>query len=177
MPAKKTVRRKAKPALSSAGAVDRLHPRLAKWVKRSFGRLTEAQEGTLPHILEAQSVLLSSPTGSGKTLAGFLGILDHLIREHEAGKLGSGIRAIYVSPLRALTYDIEKNLRAPLAGLGLENVIRVGLRTGDTTASERAKLKRNPPHILLTTPESLAILLPQAPHAEALRSCRFVIVD
>ena len=146
-------------------------------MKRSFGKLTEAQELTLPHIVEARSVLLSSPTGSGKTLAGFLGVLDHLVREHEAGTLGTGIRAIYVSPLRALTYDIEKNLRAPLEGLGLAGVIRVGMRTGDTTANERAKLKRNPPHILLTTPESLAILLPQAGHAQSLKSCRFVIVD
>ena len=154
-----------------------LHPSLTAWVKRSFGKLTEAQELTLPHIVEARSVLLSSPTGSGKTLAGFLGVLDHLVREHEAGTLGTGIRAIYVSPLRALTYDIEKNLRAPLEGLGLAGVIRVGLRTGDTTANERAKLKRNPPHILLITPESLAILLPQAGHAQSLKTCRFVIVD
>ena len=146
-------------------------------MKRSFGKLTEAQELTLPHIVEARSVLLSSPTGSGKTLAGFLGVLDHLVREHEAGTLGTGIRAIYVSPLRALTYDIEKNLRAPLEGLGLAGVIRVGMRTGDTTANERAKLKRNPPHILLTTPESLAILLPQAGHDQSLKSCHFVIVD
>ena len=146
-------------------------------MKRSFGKLTEAQELTLPHIVEARSVLLSSPTGSGKTLAGFLGVLDHLVREHEEGTLGTGIRAIYVSPLRALTYDIEKNLRAPLEGLGLAGVIRVGMRTGDTTANERAKLKRHPPHILLTTPGSLAILLPQAGHAQSLKSGRFVIVD
>jgi ATP-dependent Lhr-like helicase len=155
-----------------------LHPRLHAWVKKTFrGRLTEAQELTLPHILAGKSVLLSSPTGSGKTLAGFLGVLDHLIREHEAGTLKEGIHAIYVSPLRALTYDIEKNLRPPLEGTGLEEVIRVGLRTGDTTSTERAKLRRRPPHILLTTPESLAIMLPQKALAEALRCCRFVIVD
>ena len=155
-----------------------LHPRLAAWVRQAFrGRLTEAQELTLPHILAGRSVLLSSPTGSGKTLAGFLGVLDHLTREHEAGTLKDGIHAVYVSPLRALTYDIEKNLRAPLEGAGLSAVVRVGMRTGDTTASERAKLRRKPPHILLTTPESLAIMLPQKAFAEALGHCRFVIVD
>lgn len=143
----------------------------------TFGQLTEAQEATLPHILAGRSVLLSSPTGSGKTLAGFLGVLDHLICEHEAGSLKSGIHAVYVSPLRALTYDIQKNLLGPLRGMGLEETIHVGMRTGDTTATERARLKRKPPHILLTTPESLAILLPQASWAEALREVRFVIVD
>lgn len=155
-----------------------LHPRLRAWIRKAFrGRLTEAQEQTLPHILAGRSVLLSSPTGSGKTLAGFLGILDHLIRAHDAGTLGNGIHAIYISPLRALTYDIEKNLRAPLEGVGLQEVIRVGLRTGDTTATERARLRRKPPHILLTTPESLAIMLPQKGFRESLQSCRFVIVD
>jgi ATP-dependent Lhr-like helicase len=154
-----------------------LHPRLRKWIKKAFGRLTQAQELTLPHILAGKSVLLSSPTGSGKTLAGFLGVLDHLVRSHEAGTLGDRIHCVYVSPLRALTYDIQKNLLPALKGIGLEEVIRVGVRTGDTTAAERAKLKRKPPHILLTTPESLAILLPQAGWAETLSEVRFVIID
>lgn len=160
---------------SAAHAV--LHPRLQSWIETSFGKLTEAQELTLPHIMAGRSVLLSSPTGTGKTLAGFLGILDHLVRAHEAGTLGNQIHAIYVSPLRALTYDIQKNLMEPLAGMGLTDVIRVGLRTGDTTATERAKLKRKPPHILLTTPESLAILLPQAGWAQGLQEVRFIILD
>lgn len=154
-----------------------LHPVLRRWIAESFGRLTQAQELTLPHILAGSSVLLSSPTGSGKTLAGFLGVLDHLVRAQEAGMLGDQIHCIYISPLRALTYDIEKNLTPALRGIGLEEVIRVGVRTGDTTATDRAKLRRRPPHILLTTPESLAILLPQAGWAETLRSVRFVILD
>lgn len=154
-----------------------LHARLRKWIKKAFGRLTQAQELTLPHILAGKSVLLSSPTGSGKTLAGFLGVLDHLVRAHEAGMLGDRIHCVYVSPLRALTYDIQKNLLPALNGIGLEEVIRVGVRTGDTTAADRAKLKRKPPHILLTTPESLAILLPQAGWAETLSEVRFVIID
>ena len=155
-----------------------LHPRLAGWVKETFGELTPAQAECVPHVIAGRSVLLSSPTGTGKTLAGFLGILNHLLHEHDAGTLTSrGVRAIYVSPLRALTYDIEKNLATPLREMGLSDVITVGLRTGDSNASDRAKLKRKPPHILLTTPESLAIMLPQSGWREALVSTRFVIVD
>lgn len=177
MPGKINKSKKQPTLTETVSVLSALHPRLQKWVAGSFGQLTQAQELTLPHILEGRSVLLSSPTGSGKTLAGFLGILEHLVRAHEAGTLGSGIHAIYVSPLRALTYDIQKNLMAPLEGMGMVEDIRIGQRTGDTSATDRAKLKRKPPHILLTTPESLAILLPQAGWAEALQSVRFVIVD
>ncbi|MES2506725.1 MAG: DEAD/DEAH box helicase [Verrucomicrobiota bacterium] len=177
MPGKINKSKKQPTLTETVSVLSALHPRVQKWVAGSFGQLTQAQELTLPHILEGRSVLLSSPTGSGKTLAGFLGILDHLVRAHEAGTLGSGIHAIYVSPLRALTYDIQKNLMAPLEGMGMVEDIRIGQRTGDTSATDRAKLKRKPPHILLTTPESLAILLPQAGWAEALQTVRFVIVD
>lgn len=164
---------------ASIPPLQRLHPILKKWVNEAFaGELTEAQSLTLPHLLAGHSVLLSSPTGSGKTLAGFLGVLDHLIRQWEAGALPQDqIAAVYVSPLRALTYDIQKNLSKPLEEMGLAEVIRVGMRTGDTSAAERTKLRRKPPHILLTTPESLAILLPQEVQRKALSGCRFVIVD
>lgn len=155
-----------------------LHPKVAKWFRKTFGTPTEGQRLCIPDITAGRSVLLSSPTGSGKTLAGFLGIIDRLAREHYEGRLApAGIRCIYVSPLRALAYDIEKNLRQPLAGLGLDEVITVGLRTGDTTASERQKQRRKPPHLLITTPESLAIILPQAGFRESLARCEFVIVD
>jgi ATP-dependent Lhr-like helicase len=157
---------------------DSLHPKVAGWFRKTFGKPTVGQRLCMPDITAGRSVLLSSPTGSGKTLAGFLGIIDRLAREHYEGRLEpAGIRCIYVSPLRALAYDIEKNLRQPLAGLGLEEVITVGLRTGDTTASERQKQRRKPPHLLITTPESLAIILPQAGFREALARCEFVIVD
>jgi ATP-dependent Lhr-like helicase len=146
-------------------------------VQATFGRLTQAQSLTLPHILAGRSVLLSSPTGSGKTLAGFLGVLDSLVRQHEEGKLKAQVHCIYISPLRALTYDIQKNLLPAIRGLGLEDKLRIGSRTGDSTASERAALRRKPPHILLTTPESLAILLPQKGWSEALAGVRYVIVD
>lgn len=155
-----------------------LLPSVWKWFRKEFGKPTEAQELCIPDIAAKRSVLLSSPTGSGKTLAGFLGIIDRLAREHAEGTLDSkGIRCVYVSPLRALAYDIEKNLRQPLAGLGLEEVITVGLRTGDTSTAERQKQRRKPPHILITTPESLAIVLPQKGYREALSRCEFVIID
>lgn len=161
----------------------RLHPTIARWFRKKFrGGFTAAQRLSVPAILDGRSVLLSSPTGSGKTLAGFLGIIDCLVREREAAAsarafAASGIRAIYVSPLRALTYDIQKNLAGPLAEMGLAEEIRVAQRTGDTPAKERAQLRRRPPHILLTTPESLAVLLAQSVYGPAFAACRFVIVD
>ena len=155
-----------------------LHPETWNWFRRTFGKPTEAQELCIPDISSKRSVLLSSPTGSGKTLAGFLGIIDRLAKEHHEGRLRPhGIRCVYVSPLRALAYDIEKNLKQPLVGMGLEEVITVGLRTGDTSAAERQKQRRKPPHILITTPESLAIVLPQRGYRDALSRCEFVIVD
>lgn len=155
-----------------------LRPATCAWFRSTFGKPTEAQQLCIPDIAAGHSVLLSSPTGSGKTLAGFLGIIDRLAKDRDEGKLEPrGIRCLYVSPLRALAYDIEKNLKQPLAGLGLEETIAVGLRTGDTTSAERQKQRRKPPHILITTPESLAIVLPQAGYREALRKCDYVIVD
>jgi ATP-dependent Lhr-like helicase len=165
--------------MMSGQALEMLHPLLRGWVDDVFeGRLTEAQERTLPLVMRGRDTLLSSPTGSGKTLAGFLGVLDHLIRLDEEGELPANrILALYVSPLRALTYDMEKNLARPLRDLGLQERIRIGLRTGDTSGAERARQRRRPPHILLTTPESLAILLPQKSARETLAECRFVVVD
>jgi len=158
--------------------LNRLHPKLAAWFRQRFGEATHAQEATLPPVLDGKSVLLSSPTGSGKTLAGFLGVLDHLLHRLDAeGKLPSQIFCVYVSPLRALTYDMQKNLSEPLREMGLEDSIRIGLRNGDTSAAERARLRKHPPHILLTTPESLSILLPQDSYRDVLSGCRFVIVD
>jgi len=153
-----------------------LHPVLGSWVTRKFGTLTDAQQKTLPYTLAGKSVLLSSPTGSGKTLAGFLGILDWLIRVHEGGGLPLGIVAVYVSPLRALSYDLQKNLQSPLAEMGLD-YIRVGLRTGDTSPKDRAAQKRKPPHILITTPESLTLMLSQASYEPAFARSRFLVID
>lgn len=164
----------------SPSILGELHPTVREWFEYVHGRLTQAQELAIPHILRGESVLLSSPTGSGKTLAGFLGIISALAELADAapeGRLPDRVMAIYVSPLRALTYDISKNLLGPLEAMGLAERIRVAVRTGDTPASERAKFRRRPPHLFLTTPESLAIILSQTAQAELLAHCRYVVID
>jgi ATP-dependent Lhr-like helicase len=157
--------------------LQRLHPRLAKWFHGAFGEFTQAQLLCVPAILDRQSILLTSPTGSGKTLAGFLGVFDFLLWKLDDATLPRSVQCIYVSPLRALAYDIGKNLRAPIVGMGLENDLRVHLRTGDTPAAERVRFRQQPAHFLITTPESLAVMLAQESYAAHLGDCQFVIVD
>jgi ATP-dependent helicase Lhr and Lhr-like helicase len=154
-----------------------LHPRLRNWFFATFPDFTHAQLLCVPSVLKRESILLTSPTGSGKTLAGFLGVFDSLLREIDSGGLKPGVRCVYVSPLRALAYDIEKNLRAPILGMGLEKELRIHLRTGDTTATERTKFRNRPSPFLVTTPESLAILLAQESYVQHLARAEFVIVD
>ena len=120
-----------------------------RWFQASFEAPTPAQAIGWPKIVSGQNTLICAPTGSGKTLAAFLWGIDRLAREPE--QLGQGVRIVYVSPLKALSYDIERNLRAPLKGIGAE--ISVGLRTGDTPQRERQAMRRKPPDILITTPE------------------------
>jgi len=168
--------RVAAPRLSRRQLMAELHPELAAWVRRRFRELAPAQELAVPEILAGQSTLVSSPTGSGKTLAAFLGVFDFLAKAHDAGGLDAGIAAVYISPLRALAYDLQKNLQEPLAELGW-GWLRVAARTGDTTPTERAAQKRRPPQILVTTPESLTLLLSQPAWLPALRSVRFLILD
>jgi ATP-dependent Lhr-like helicase len=155
----------------------RLHPRLAAWFDANFPSFTDAQLLCVPAILHCESILLTSPTGSGKTLAGFLGVFDFLLRKLDVGACSPAVQCIYVSPLRALAYDIGKNLRAPIVGMQLEKELLVHARTGDTPASERAKFRRHPAQFLITTPESLAVMLAQESYAVHLAACRFVIVD
>ncbi len=157
--------------------VDRLEPRLGKWFRRKFSTPTQVQQEAVAHVLAARSVLISSPTGTGKTLAAFLGVFDQLFRLQKEDRLPHGVVAVYVSPLRALAYDLQKNITAPLRALRLNDKIRIGLRTGDTTIKERAAQRRRPPHILVTTPESLALLLSQEVWATALAHRRFLIID
>ena len=126
-----------------------------KWFQASFEAPTPAQAAGWPAIASGGHTLICAPTGSGKTLAAFLWGIDRLAREPE--RLGSGVRIVYISPLKALSYDIERNLRAPLQGIGAP--ISVGLRTGDTPQSERRKMRREPPDILITTPESLYLMI------------------
>jgi ATP-dependent Lhr-like helicase len=137
-------------------------PPVRGWFARAFAAATPAQARAWPAIASGEHVLLSAPTGSGKTLAAFLWALDRLSAEngpsHNGDARPRGTRVVYVSPLKALAYDIERNLRAPLRGIGAED-IRVGIRTGDTPQRERAAMVRNPPDILVTTPESLYLIL------------------
>jgi len=165
---------------SSTSADDllgRLHPQLASWFRGAYPNFTHAQRLCVPAILDRESILLTSPTGSGKTLAAFLGIFDALLRQLDRGPLSANVRCIYVSPLRALAYDIGKNVRAPIVGMGLEKKLRIALRTGDTSSAERVKLRERGAHILITTPESLAVMLAQESYARHLAECEFVVVD
>ena len=160
-------------------------PLVAEWFQQRFDAATEPQTQGWPEIRSGRDVLISAPTGSGKTLAAFLICLDDLIRSARAGALSDQTVAVYVSPLKALSNDIHKNLEAPLAEIcelaakkGLELPrIRTAVRTGDTPAWERQRMLQKPPHILVTTPESLFILLTAEKSRVMLSSARTVIVD
>jgi ATP-dependent helicase Lhr and Lhr-like helicase len=161
------------------------HPVTAEWFLSKFGSPTEPQTYGWPSILAGQATLISAPTGSGKTLAAFLVCIDQLLRQSLEGQLTPCTQVVYVSPLKALSNDIQKNLDAPLAEIQelamrrgyLCPGIRTGVRTGDTLPKERVAMLRNPPHILVTTPESLYILLTAGKSRENLRRIRTVIVD
>src|SRR3989440_8621658 len=144
-------------------------PETRAWFERTFSEPTPAQALGWPAITTGDHTLIQAPTGSGKTLAAFLYGLDKLTPEP-----GQGLRLLYVSPLKALNYDIERNLRGPLAGLRSD--LRVGVRTGDTPQKERAAMLREPPDILITTPESLFLLLTSRAR-ENLRSVQTLILD
>jgi ATP-dependent Lhr-like helicase len=143
------------------------------WFEDSFAAPTPAQAQGWPAISSGENTLICAPTGSGKTLAAFLWGIDRLSREPE--RLGQGVRLVYVSPLKALSYDVERNLRAPLRGIGAGEV-SVGLRTGDTPQRERQAMLRKPPDILITTPESLYLMITSRAR-EILTSAEAVIVD
>ena len=162
------------------------HPAVAAWFNRSFARPTPAQAEAWAEIKAGRHVLIAAPTGSGKTLAAFLAAIDGLVRQGlDDGGLKDETQIVYVSPLKALSNDIRKNLEAPLAGIrkaleeaGLPELeIRSWVRTGDTPAHERERMRRRPPHILVTTPESLYILLGSESGRAMLSTTRSVIVD
>ncbi len=144
-------------------------PKTRAWFEQAFAAPTPAQAAGWPAIASGEHVLIQAPTGSGKTLAAFLYGIDRLDQSP-----GAGLRLLYISPLKALNYDVERNLRGPLAGLRSE--LRVGVRTGDTPQKERAAMLRNAPDILITTPESLFLLLTSQAR-ELLRTIETVIVD
>jgi ATP-dependent Lhr-like helicase len=161
------------------------HPLVAEWFVQRFATPTEPQEQGWPHILAGRTTLISAPTGSGKTLAAFLACIDRLVRKALAGDLTDRTEVLYVSPLKALGNDIQKNLEVPLGEiLAMANQrgmmmpeIRTAVRTGDTLMPERRAMLKRPPHILVTTPESLYILLTADKSRAILRDVETVIVD
>jgi ATP-dependent Lhr-like helicase len=165
--------------------ISRFHPLVQEWFKSRFSEPTDAQKEGWPAIASGRHTLISAPTGSGKTLAAFLTCIDDLVRQGLSGEIPDTTQVVYVSPLKALSNDIQKNLATPLeeiaalaeaAGTPLPE-IRAAVRTGDTRASERAKMAKRPPHILITTPESLYILLTSKSGRQALRSVHTLILD
>ncbi len=171
--------------VSSPVALSSFHPVVARWFAATLGTPTAAQARGWASIRSGQHTLIAAPTGSGKTLAAFLTAIDDLVREGVSSPLPDEVRVVYVSPLKALSADIHKNLAEPRRGIrqlaeaeGLEAPrITAAVRTGDTTSSERAAILRRPPHILVTTPESLYLLLTAERSRALLRTARVVIVD
>ncbi|MFQ5426119.1 MAG: DEAD/DEAH box helicase, partial [Gaiellales bacterium] len=147
--------------------LERFSPEVSEWFLRTFDRPTPAQELGWPKIATGAHTLIQAPTGSGKTLAAFLYALD-------SARPGGGLQVLYVSPLKALNYDVERNLRGPLAGIGTD--LRVAVRTGDTSQRERAQIARNPPEILITTPESFFLMLTSQAR-KALETTQVLILD
>ena len=176
------------PAASRTPATP-FHPAVSAWLQARFGQPTEVQQRAWPVTASQRHALIAAPTGSGKTLAAFLSAINDLV----VAGLGQGglhglpdaVQVLYVSPLKALSNDIRKNLQEPLDGIRAELLamgladpgIRTAVRTGDTPAAERERMRRTPPHILVTTPESLYILLTSSAGREMLKSVQSVIVD
>src|SRR5690606_5661143 len=161
------------------------HKAVANWFEKTFQSPTQVQELAWKSIKANKNTLIAAPTGSGKTLAAFLSAIDDLVLQGVAGNLPQGVQVVYVSPLKALSNDIERNLKVPLSGiaeelrnLNLEPVsIEAMVRTGDTPAADRTSMIRRPPHILVTTPESLYLLLTSVGGRKMLSSVHTLIID
>ncbi|MEK7237317.1 MAG: DEAD/DEAH box helicase [Nitrospirota bacterium] len=166
-------------------SLSRFHPLIAEWFHRQVGQPTDVQVQAWPAIQSGEDVLIAAPTGSGKTFAAFLSCIDHLFKQALARELDDHTQVLYVSPLKALSNDIQKNLQQPLAEIGnaalsaglLMPELRVLVRTGDTPMTERQQMLKRPPHILVTTPESLYLLLTAEKSRRLLQTVRTVIVD
>src|SRR5215813_1247026 len=166
-------------------ALDSFHPAVRDWFRQQFSAPTEPQAQAWPAIKQGRHTLIAAPTGSGKTLAAFLSAIDDLVWQAAAGTLGDETQVLYVSPLKALSNDIQINLQQPLLGIQ-QNLAKTGLgaieirtlvRTGDTPAKDRAAMTKKPPHIVVTTPESLYILLTSDGGRRMLSTVRTLIVD
>ncbi len=173
------------PSVAQAEQSLPFHPAVAKWFAAAFATPTAPQLEAWPHLKAGRDVLIAAPTGSGKTLAAFLSAIDDLVRQGVNAPLLDATQIVYVSPLKALSNDIERNLAAPLAGIRAELAhagapdvdIRTLVRTGDTPQAARAAMRKRPPHIVVTTPESLYILLGSESGRQMLATTRTVIVD
>ena len=156
-------------------------PPTRRWFERSLGKPTAVQQEAWPAIASGQHVLVSAPTGTGKTLSAFLVFIDQMMTLANAGTLSPGLQLVYISPLKALATDIRENLYRPLYGIAKESGVvcplTVAVRTGDTSAAERSKMARKPPHILITTPESLYLLLTAVSGQKMLKTARAIIID
>ncbi len=157
-------------------ALELFCPEVQAWFAAQVGTPTPVQEEAWPAIASGAHTLISAPTGTGKTLAAFLGLIDAMFRQHREGGLPQGLQVLYISPLKSLAADIRENLRRPLEGLGFD-AVQVAVRTGDTDAGERQRMLRRPPHILITTPESLFLLLTSQGGRRMLSTLRTVILD
>jgi len=165
--------------------MERMDPVVERWFRSRFDSLTAPQATAIPLIDERRSTLISSPTGSGKTITAFLSVINHLFRLNQLGELEDRIYCVYVSPLKALANDIHKNLEVPLEeiqemarneGLSIPD-IRVAVRSGDTTTAERQRMVKRPPHIFITTPESLSLVLSTRKFSEKFAGVEWVIID
>ena len=165
--------------------LDRFHPAVASWFAANLGAPTACQEQAWEAVAAGRHTLIAAPTGSGKTLAGFLTAIDALVRDSRRAPLPDATRVLYVSPLKALGNDVHKNLEVPLEGIDRVlaeagepgSGIRAMVRTGDTPSAARASMRRQPPHILVTTPESLYILLTSEGGRAMLASVGTAIID
>lgn len=161
------------------------HPLVRDWFLNTLGSPTEPQRLGWPHISAGKSTLISAPTGSGKTFAAFLACIDHLVKQSIAGTLKNETEVLYISPLKAVVNDVQKNLMQPLNAIIHSahaqhlsmTEINVAIRTGDTAPKDRQAMLKRPPHILVTTPESLYILLTAEKSREILNNIKTVIVD
>lgn len=169
--------------LETEALLDRLCPPVRNWFKDKFPDFTRPQKLAIPAIMDQKHLLLCSPTGSGKTLTAFLSVIDRLVRLALDKKLDKKVYAVYISPIKALANDIQRNLIGPLEEIKERYLpdraqdIRVGLRTGDTPQSERQKMLRTPPHILITTPESLAIAITSPRFQPIVSEVEYMIID
>lgn len=171
--------------MAAPSALDLFHPVVRSWFESTYGTPTPPQEAGWPRIADGRHTLILAPTGSGKTLAAFLWAINHLVERGLKEDLAPGVRVLYVSPLKALNNDIARNLEIPLQGIAQEArlagitipPVRAAVRTGDTPQADRARMLRHPPDILITTPESLYLILTSRQARKILSTVAYVIVD